>query len=167
MAGGHGGRGMDAAGRVQGMGVYEGEGDDRVGFFREKPERMPTEKEQDEVGERARAETPADGEMHDVPEAPSFPLVVVELRRHRGEAVGGASAATARRADEELTAGTSDVHGAAVGANDDGTAARVHAADYAIDVACASARAARSRGSPSATRTPRALPPAAIRIATP
>src|SRR5262249_46891150 len=66
-----------------------------------------------------RPEAAADRQVHDVAQAPSLPLVVVEIGRHRGEAVAGAAAAAAGGAHEELAPEPRHVDRLAVGPADD------------------------------------------------
>jgi len=96
---------------------------ERLGVDRVEPQCLTIEEEKDDVAERARTEAAADGEVYDVAEPSALPLVVVELGRHRREPVVGATATAAGGADEELAAWTHHVDEAAVGADDEITAA--------------------------------------------
>jgi len=96
---------------------------ERLGVDRVEPQRLTIEEQKDDVGEGAGTEAAADGEVYDIAEPSPLPLVVVDLGRHRREPVVGAAATAASRADEELTARPRHVDAAAVGADDEITAA--------------------------------------------
>jgi len=84
-----------------------------------KPRLAPLEEQHDHVGKGAGAQAAADGEVHAIAQAPSLPLLVVELARHRLVAVLHAPTATGVSADEELAERALHVDAAAIETVDD------------------------------------------------
>src|SRR5262245_6618797 len=97
----------------------------RVRVDRVEPLRLAVEEEKCDVGERARPEAAADGEVDQVAQAASLPFAMKRLGRHRREPVLRPAAATAARADEQMPPRAGNVHSPAVGAHDEVAAALV------------------------------------------
>ena len=90
-----------------------------VGGHGVKPRLPALEEQHDHVGERARPEATADGQVNAIAQAPPFPFRVIELAGHGSVAVRHPAAATGVGAHEELAERSRHVDAAPVRALDD------------------------------------------------